>query len=850
MQVKTAIPTPQTYTQDEAFEASVEYFKGDDLAARVWVNKYALKDSEGNIYEKTPNDMHRRIAKEIARIEQRYANPMTEEEVFEAIKDFKYIVPQGSPMAGIGNPYQIASLSNCFVIGNDGDSDSYGGIMKIDQEQVQLMKRRGGVGHDLSHIRPKGSPVKNSALTSTGIVPFMERYSNSTREVAQDGRRGALMLSVSINHPDSEDFIDAKMEQGKVTGANVSVRMDDAFMQAVKDGKNYTQKYPIFSENPKNTKEIEAGKLWKKIVHNAWKSAEPGILFWDTIIKESVPDCYADLGYKTVSTNPCGEIPLCPYDSCRLLAINLFSYVDEPFTKNASFNFELFKKHIGIAQRIMDDIIDLELEKVDAIIAKIDADPQSDEVKAVERNLWKNIQTKAEEGRRTGIGITAEGDMLAALGIKYGSKEGIDFSVEIHKTVALEAYRASVYTAKERGAFKIFDSEREKNNPFILRLKDADEKLYYDMLEYGRRNIALLTIAPTGTTSLMTQTTSGIEPVFLPVYKRRRKVNPNDKNVRVDFVDEVGDSWEEYVVFHHRFKQWMEANGIATDKNYNQEELNKIVKKSPYYKATSNDVDWMSKVRMQGAVQKWVDHSISVTINLPNDATEELVGRLYLEAWQAGCKGVTVYRDGSRSGVLISNEEKKEEDNETLTAFPTKRPEILEADVVRFQNSKDKWIAFIGLIDGKPYEIFTGFADDEDGILIPRWVNNGLIIKNRNEDGTSRYDFQYQNKRGYKTTIEGLSHKFNPEFWNYAKLISSTLRHGMPIEKVVDLINSLQLDSESINTWKNGVARALKRYVADGTEAKKQKCENCNSTSLIYQEGCLTCKDCGSSKCG
>ena len=850
MQVKTAIPTPQTYTQDEAFEASVEYFKGDDLAARVWVNKYALKDSEGNIYEKTPNDMHRRIAKEIARIEQRYANPMTEEEVFEAIKDFKYIVPQGSPMAGIGNPYQIASLSNCFVIGNNGDSDSYGGIMKIDQEQVQLMKRRGGVGHDLSHIRPKGSPVKNSALTSTGIVPFMERYSNSTREVAQDGRRGALMLSVSINHPDSEDFIDAKMEQGKVTGANVSVRMDDAFMQAVKDGKNYTQKYPIFSENPKNTKEIEAGKLWKKIVHNARKSAEPGILFWDTIIKESVPDCYADLGYKTVSTNPCGEIPLCPYDSCRLLAINLFSYVEEPFTKNASFNFELFKKHIGIAQRIMDDIIDLELEKVDAIIAKIDADPQSDEVKAVERNLWKNIQTKAEEGRRTGIGITAEGDMLAALGIKYGSKDGIDFSVEIHKTVALEAYRASVYTAKERGAFKIFDSEREKNNPFILRLKDADEKLYYDMLEYGRRNIALLTIAPTGTTSLMTQTTSGIEPVFLPVYKRRRKVNPNDKNVRVDFVDEVGDSWEEYVVFHHRFKQWMEANGIATDKNYSQEELNKIVKKSPYYKATSNDVDWMSKVRMQGAVQKWVDHSISVTINLPNDATEELVGKLYLEAWQAGCKGVTVYRDGSRSGVLISNEEKKEEDNETLTAFPTKRPEILEADVVRFQNSKDKWIAFIGLIDGKPYEIFTGFADDEDGILIPRWVNNGLIIKNRNEDGTSRYDFQYQNKRGYKTTIEGLSHKFNPEFWNYAKLISSTLRHGMPIEKVVDLINSLQLDSESINTWKNGVARALKRYVADGTEARKQKCENCNSTSLIYQEGCLTCKDCGSSKCG
>ncbi len=850
MQIKNAVSAPQTYTQDEAFDASVKYFKGDDLAARVWVNKYALKDSDGNIYEKTPNDMHHRIAKEIARVEQRYSNPLTEDEIFDAIKDFKYIVPQGSPMAGIGNPYQIASLSNCFVIGNNGDSDSYGGIMKIDQEQVQLMKRRGGVGHDLSHIRPKGSPVKNSALTSTGIVPFMERYSNSTREVAQDGRRGALMLSVSINHPDSEDFIDAKMEQGKVTGANVSVRMDNAFMQAVKDKTNYTQKYPIFSENPKNTKEIEAGKLWKKIVHNAWKSAEPGILFWDTIINESVPDCYADLGYKTVSTNPCGEIPLCPYDSCRLLAMNLFSYVENPFTDKAEFNFELFKKHLGIAQRIMDDIIDLELEKVDAIIAKIDADPQSEEVKAVEKNLWLNIKHKAEEGRRTGIGITAEGDMLAALGIKYGTQEGNDFSVEIHKKMALEVYRASVYAAKDRGAFKIFDSEREKNNPFILRLKDADEKLYYDMLEYGRRNIALLTIAPTGTTSLMTQTSSGIEPVFMPVYKRRRKVNPNDKNVRIDFVDEVGDSWEEYVVFHHRFKQWMEVNGIATNKNYSQEELNKIVKKSPYYKATSNDVDWLSKVRMQGAVQKWVDHSISVTINLPNDATEELVGKLYLEAWQAGCKGVTVYRDGSRSGVLISNEEKKEDELEKLTAFPTKRPEILEADVVRFQNSKDKWIAFIGLIDEKPYEIFTGFADDEDGILIPRWVNEGVIIKNRNEDGTSRYDFQYKNKRGYKTTIEGLSHKFNPEFWNYAKLISSTLRHGMPIEKAVDLINSLQLDSENINTWKNGVARALKRYVADGTETRKQKCENCKSTSLIYQEGCLTCKDCGSSKCG
>ncbi|GAA3599455.1 adenosylcobalamin-dependent ribonucleoside-diphosphate reductase [Flavivirga amylovorans] len=842
---------PKTYTQDQAFNKALKYFNNDDLAARVWLNKYALKDSQGHIYELTPNDMHLRIAKELARVEKKYKNPLSTDDIFSLIKDFKYIVPQGSPMAGIGNPYQIASLSNCFVIGNSGESDSYGGIMKIDQEQVQLMKRRGGVGHDLSHIRPKGSSVKNSALTSTGIVPFMERYSNSTREVAQDGRRGALMLSVSINHPDSEDFIDAKLEQGKVTGANVSVRMDNDFMEAVKNGSDYIQKYPVFSKKPKVSKTIKANNLWKKIVHNAWKSAEPGILFWDTIISESIPDCYADLGYKTVSTNPCGEIPLCPYDSCRLLAINLFSYVENPFTEHAKFNFSLFKKHIVSAQRIMDDIIDLELEKIDAILQKIDEDPELDEVKATERNLWINIKRKTEEGRRTGIGITAEGDMLAALGIQYGSEAGNAFSLEVHKTIAIEAYRASVHLAKERGAFNIFDAEREKNNPFIQRLKEADSKLYYEMLEYGRRNIALLTIAPTGTTSLMTQTTSGIEPVFLPVYKRRRKVNPNDKDVRVDFVDEVGDSWEEYVVFHHRFKQWMEANNINTSKNYSQKELNDLIKQSPYYKATSNDVDWLSKVSMQGAIQKWVDHSISVTINLPNDVSEDLVGELYLKAWEVGCKGVTVYRDGSRSGVLISNDDKKEEKSkDLLTAFPIKRPQILEADVVRFQNNKEKWIAFIGLIDEKPYEIFTGLTDDEDGILIPRWVNNGLIIKNRNENGTSRYDFQYENKRGYKTTIEGLSHKFNPEFWNYAKLISSTLRHGMPIDKIVDLINSLQLDTESINTWKNGVGRALKRYVADGTEVKGQTCDSCKSGNLIYQEGCLTCKDCGSSKCG
>ena len=837
----------KTYSQEEAYQSSLTYFDGDDLAATVWINKYALKDSEGNLYETNPDDMHRRIAKEIASVEQKYPNPLTEAEIFDLIKNLKYIVPQGSPMAGIGNPFQIASLSNCFVIGNEGTSDSYGGIMKIDQEQVQLMKRRGGVGHDLSHIRPKGSAVKNSAFSSTGLVPFMERYSNSTREVAQDGRRGALMLSVSINHPDAEDFIDAKMEQGKVTGANVSVRIDDNFMKAVESNNPYIQKFPVHSETPKVSKTISAKNLWDKIVHNAWQSAEPGILFWDTIIKESVPDCYAELGYKTVSTNPCGEIPLCPYDSCRLLAINLFSYVEDPFKSIAKFNFSLFKKHIKAAQRIMEDIIDLELEKVEAILGKIKSDPELEETKVVEVRLWEKIKEKAIQGRRTGIGITAEGDMLAALGLRYGSKEANEFSIEVHKTIALEAYRASIHTAKERGAFEIFDADREKENPFILRIKEADEKLYYEMLEFGRRNIALLTIAPTGTTSLMTQTTSGIEPVFLPVYKRRRKVNPNEKDSKVAFVDEVGDSWEEYIVFHHRFKQWMTVNGLDTEKEYNQEELDKIVAISPYNKATSKDVDWLCKVRLQGAVQKWVDHSISVTINLPNDASEELVGKLYMEAWKVGCKGVTVYRDGSRSGVLISNEGETEE---TLTAVPVKRPQVLEADVVRFQNNKEKWIAFIGLIDRQPYEIFTGLADDEDGILIPRWVNDGLIIKNRDEEGNSRYDFQYKNRRGYKTTIEGLSHKFNPEYWNYAKLISGTLRHGMPIVKVVDLISSLHLEGESLNTWKNGVTRALKRYVTDGTEAKGQKCDNCRSTNLIYQEGCLTCKDCGSSKCG
>lgn len=836
----------KSYTYEEAFQSSLEYFKGDELAARVWVNKYALKDSDGNIFELNPDEMHWRLAREISRMEEKYPNPLPVEKLFELMKNFRYIVPQGGPMTGIGNMFQIASLSNCFVIGDDGPSDSYGGIMKVDQEQVQLMKRRGGVGHDLSHIRPKGSPVKNSALTSTGIVPFMERFSNSTREVAQDGRRGALMLSVSIQHPDSESFIDAKLEQGKITGANVSVKIDDAFMNSVVSGEKYIQQYPVGVKEPRVTKEADASQIWNKIVHNAWKSAEPGILFWDTIIRESVPDCYADLGYRTVSTNPCGEIPLCPYDSCRLIALNLYSYVDQPFTKEAKFNFELFKEHVGYAQRIMDDIIDLELEKIDGIISKVDADPESATVKRVERELWENIRKKAEEGRRTGVGITAEGDMLAALGLQYGSANAVDFSIEVHKSLALAAYGASIEMAKDRGAFPIYDAKKEANNPFIKRLFDADPSLKEGMKKHGRRNIALLTIAPTGTTSLMTQTTSGIEPVFLPVYKRRRKVNPNDAETRVDFVDEVGDSWEEYIVFHHKFVTWMETNGYDTTKNYSQEELDVLIEKSPYYKATSNDVDWLNKVRMQGGVQKWVDHSISVTINLPNDVSEELVGELYVEAWKSGCKGVTVYRDGSRAGVLVSNDKKEE----TGRKFPTKRPDELDADVVRFQNNKEKWIAFVGLLNGKPYEIFTGLADDEDGILLPKSVSDGKIIKNKEEDGATRYDFQFTNKRGYKTTIEGLSHKFDKEFWNYAKLISGVLRHGMDIADVLDLVAGLQLDSESINTWKNGVERALKKYIPNGTKAKKGNCENCGSDNLIYQEGCLICTSCGSSKCG
>ena len=846
-----------TYTYQEVYDATLKYFEGDELAARVWASKYALKDSYGNIYELTPDDMHHRIASEIARIEKKYPNPMSEEKIFELMRHFRYIVPQGSPMAGIGNNFQVGSLSNCFVIGLDGEPDSYGGIIKIDEEQVQLMKRRGGVGHDLSHIRPKGSPVKNSALTSTGLVPFMERYSNSTREVAQDGRRGALMLTVSIKHPDSESFIDAKLEEGKVTGANVSVRITDDFMQAAIDGAEYTQKYPIDSDKPIYEKKINAQKLWNKIVHNAWKSAEPGVLFWDTITRESVPDCYADLGFRTISTNPCGEIPLCPYDSCRLIAVNLYSYVVNPFTKDAYFDFDLFSEHIGYAQRMMDDIIDLEMEKIETIIAKIATDPETDEVKQTELNLWTKIRTKTLKGRRTGVGTTAEGDMVAAMGLRYGTNEATKFSVSVHRALALAAYRSSVVMAQERGAFEIYDAQREKDNPYIGRLREADPELYDLMVKHGRRNIACLTIAPTGTTSILTQTTSGIEPVFLPVYKRRRKVNPSDKDVHVDLVDENGDSFEEFIVYHPKFITWMNIEGIEVRRDYTQEQLNEIVARSPYYKATSNDVDWVNKVKMQGEVQKWVDHSISVTINLPNDISEEMVGKLYVEAWRSGCKGCTVYRDGSRTGVLVSlseNDKKKEKEKQAHYMAEEehilKRPKELEADVVRFQNNKDKWIAFIGLIDGRPYEIFTGIADDDEGIFCPKSVNKGKIIKATDEHGVKRYDFQFINKRGFKTTIEGLSEKFNPEFWNYAKLISGVLRYGMPIEQVLKLVASLELDNKSINTWKMGVERALKKYLPNGTKANGQTCPNCGQETLVYQEGCLICTNCGTSRCG
>jgi len=839
----------KTYTYEEAMAASLDYFEGDDLAASVWINKYAMKDSFGNLFERTPEDMHRRLAGEFARIEKRYPNPMSADEIYELLKGFNYIVPQGGPMTGIGNNYQVASLSNCFVIGHKKPADSYGGIMRLDEEQVQLMKRRGGVGHDLSHIRPAGSPVLNSALTSTGVVPFMERYSNSTREVAQDGRRGALMLSISIKHPDSENFIDAKLEQGKVTGANVSVKMDDEFMRAALHGKTYKQQYPVDAENPKVVKEIDASKLWKKIVYNAWRSAEPGVLFWDTIIRESIPDCYADLGYKTVSTNPCGEIPLCPYDSCRLMAVNLYSYVDNPFTVNANFNMELFKNHARKAMRLMDDLIDLEMEKIESIIAKIAADPEDEEVKLAELNLWNKIKSKTLGGRRTGLGITAEGDMLAALGLIYGTDKALEFAVDVQKALALEAYRSSTIMAEERGAFPIFEAAREVNNPMINRIRKADEELFEKMQRFGRRNISLLTIAPTGTTSLMTQTTSGIEPVFLPVYKRRKKVNPNDKNVTINYKDDVGDAWEEYYVFHHKFLTWCIVNGHKKEDvmSFNPEQIDDLVRQSPYYKATSNDIDWLAKVKMQGKMQKWVDHSISVTVNLPNDATEELVADVYKTAWESGCKGVTVYRDGSRSGVLVSA---KDGESKTPALKKRVRPDSLEAEVIRFKNGAEQWIALVGLLNDQPYEIFTGLID-EDTRSIPKSVTMGFIVKEKNEAGNSRYDFQFVDRYGYKNTIGGISHMFNKEYWNYAKLISGVLRNGMPITDVVNLIAGLQLDNEAINNWKNGVERALKRYIPDGTiDNSGRKCEKCNSHELVYQEGCLTCKGCGYSKCG
>jgi len=835
---------------NDAVAESKKYFDGDELAATVWVSKYALKDSFGNIYESSPRQMHERIAAEIERIERKYPNPMSKEEVFELLDHFRYVIPQGGPMTGIGNNLQVASLSNCFVIGHKHPADSYGGIFRMDEEQVQLMKRRGGVGHDLSHIRPTGSPVLNSALTSTGIVPFMERYSNSTREVAQDGRRGALMLTLSIKHPDAERFIDAKVDTGKVTGANVSIKIDDEFMRAAIEGKPYHQQFPINSPAPLYQQDIDARKLWEKIIHNAWKSAEPGVLFWDTIIRESVPDCYADEGFVTVSTNPCGEIPLCPYDSCRLLAINLFSYVDKPFTKEASFNFERFKSHVNKAMRMMDDIIDLELEKVELIIAKIEADPEDEDIRSVELNLWKKIRTMATKGRRTGLGITAEGDMLAALGLRYGSDEAIDFAVEVQKTLALAAYRASVTMAGERGAFPIYSTEKERNNPMIARIREADPELYAEMAEKGRRNIALLTIAPTGTTSLMSQTTSGIEPVFRTVYKRRRKINPSDVDTHVDYVDETGEKFQEYNVYHHNFVKWLEANGYDTSKlaTISDAELDRWVAASPYHGATANDIDWVAKVKMQGAIQKWVDHSISVTVNLPNNVSEELVAQVYRTAWESGCKGVTVYRDGCRDGVLLDKNSQKKSRCEEHPGQVLKRPKSIPADIVRFKNGSEDWIAFVGLQDGRPYEIFTGKIE-EDAMYIPRKITKGNIIKVREADGTKRYDFQYTDRYGYTNTIGGISRLFNEEFWNYAKLISGVLRHGMPIEKTVSLIESLHLDSESINTWKTGVCRALKQYIVDGTKTKG-KCPSCGQENMAYQNGCITCMSCGYSKCG
>ena len=849
MTQKTNNEQLKTVKYEDAVAASKEYFAGDELAAQVWVSKYALKDSFGNIYETTPHDMHNRIASELARIEANYPNPLSKEQIFELLDHFRYVIPQGGPMTGIGNNLQVASLSNCFVIGHKNPADSYGGIFRMDEEQVQLMKRRGGVGHDLSHIRPTGSPVLNSALTSTGIVPFMERYSNSTREVAQDGRRGALMLSLLIKHPDAERFIDAKVDTGKVTGANVSIKVDDDFMRAALAGESYRQQFPVQSDAPSYTQDIDAKKLWSKIIHNAWKSAEPGVLFWDTIIRESVPDCYADEGFRTVSTNPCGEIPLCPYDSCRLLALNLLSYVDAPFTKEAKFNFEKFKEHVAMAMHLMDDIIDLELEKVELIINKIASDPEDEDVRRVELELWKKIKDMALKGRRTGLGITAEGDMLAALGMRYGSDEAIDFTVNVHKTLAVEAYRASTMMAKDRGAFGVYNFEKEQGNPMVERVCEAAPELREMMKQYGRRNIAMLTIAPTGTTSLMSQTTSGIEPVFRPVYKRRRKINPSDKDQVASFVDETGEKFIEYFVFHHQFVKWLEINGYDTTKlqSIKEEELNEWLKASPYYKATANDIDWVAKVKMQGAIQKWVDHSISVTVNLPNEVTEELVADVYRTAWECGCKGITVYRDGCRDGVLLDVNAKDKSKKNCSNNSGMRRPESIPADIVRFKNGKEDWIAFVGKQDDRPYEIFTGKIE-EDAMYIPKTITHGNILKVTEADGTKRYDFQYQDRYGYINTIGGISRLFDEEFWNYAKLISGVLRYGMPIDKVVQLVDGLHLDSETINTWKNGVERALKQYIKDGTRGKG-RCPQCGQENMAYQNGCLTCMACGYSKC-
>ena len=864
----------KSFTKEEVIKETLKYFNGDELAADVWARKYCLKDDK-NYFEQTPDDMHRRIAKELARIEAKYPNPLSEEQIFETLKNFERIIPQGSPMSGIGNDYQIVSLSNCFVIGNDRDSDSYGGIIKLDQEIAQLQKRRGGVGLDMSFIRPSGSPVKNSAITSTGVVPFMERYSNTTKEVAQDGRRGALMQSISIKHPDAESFIDAKLTQGKVTGANVSVKITDEFMNAVQNDMDYIQSYPlnldinldsgiriddmtydtIYKGALGSYKKINAKKLWKKIIYNAWKSAEPGILFWDKVISESIPDCYAHLGFRTVSTNPCGEIPLCPNDSCRLLSLNLYGYVVNPFTKEAYFNWDLFKSDVQIAMRYMDDIIDLELEKIEAILEKIKSDPEDEFIKLYEINLWEKIKDMTIKGRRTGLGVTAEGDMLAALNFTYGTDEATNFSEEVHKQLKLNAYRSSVTMAKERGAFPIYDFAKETFNPFIQRIEEEDKQLYADMITYGRRNIALLTIAPTGTVSIMTQTTSGIEPVFLPVYKRRRKINPQEKDIKIDFVDGDGIAWTEYNVFHHKFKTWLEVNGYNFDvvKTMTTEQLDEIVRKSPYYKATSNDVNWVKKVEMQGRIQRHVDHSISVTVNLPSDVSEELVASVYETGWKSGCKGITVYRDGCRDGVLFSNKETKKDDNSDNHA--PKRPKRLKGEIHRFQNNLEKWIAAVGIKDGRPFEIFTGKL--QNGLSnLPVNIRDCEIVKNIidvEEDGKlvkkKRYDIEYVDADGNKQIHMGLNHAFNPEFWNYAKFTSALLRHRMPIVNTYELVDSLNFKDDHINTWKNGVARVLKRYIIDG-EKGKGVCPECGSENLQYIEGCLTCKSCGFGKCG